>query len=366
MATLSTSHPLKVENLLLITGAIVFLIILSMPNPDGSWSYLDTLRSASATLRGSGYPSDIMQDFVGFRALVKQEDPYPVLGPAFEALGINWDVKHVSTHPPTVYILTAPVAFLPWKLASMLWAYLMIILIMLSLRFYDLPWKLSIGLTPIILLWPPAAFSLVQVTIIWLFGLAAGYRYKEKIPFLGGVGIGLAAITKILPGLVILPFILKTRWRIVIGFGSLIGISMIAVAILHPAAFIRFLEVNQTNSLEMFRRADNGSIFAIPKFYFGTAGVIFSILFVLLILIFQIKQFFKGEKDVNNNQYLSLTYSSLLLLPICWIYSILPLLPVAVSLIMSKNKIRSLYGLNGLIAPFLIFFSISTAQPLLS
>jgi hypothetical protein len=52
-------------------------------------------------LRGQNLHSDIVQDFYGLQALVYCWDPYAKLGPALRKIGVDWDVSHSSTHPPT-------------------------------------------------------------------------------------------------------------------------------------------------------------------------------------------------------------------------------------------------------------------------
>jgi Glycosyltransferase family 87 len=194
-------------------GAIVLFLILFSPAARNLLPYPSALHSAARTLKGASAPSDLAADIIGLRAMARQEDAYPILGPAAKALGLQWPVNHVSTHPPTACLLVAPVAFLPWPLAAMLWAWMMLALLAFSFRLHGLPWLLALGLTPIALLWPPVATSLGQLTIIWLWGFALGFRNRQHNHFLAGIGLGLAALTKLVPGLMIILFLSKKRWH---------------------------------------------------------------------------------------------------------------------------------------------------------
>ena len=115
------------------------------------WMNVEFLERASATLKGEGVASDLAQDIIGFQALVRHADPYPVLGPAYQKMGLDWGMQHPSTHPPMAFLLVAPIAFLPWNLASAAWAWFMLVLLVLTFRCFGTSWKAAIGLTPLVL-----------------------------------------------------------------------------------------------------------------------------------------------------------------------------------------------------------------------
>ena len=110
-------------------------------------------------------------------------DPYPNLHQALTPFGVNWPVQLVTTHPPSAFLLVAPIAFLPWQVAFGLWGWLMIAAIILSLRAYHFSWQLSIILGLLSMLWPPTITSLGNITIVWILGLALAYRERDRSPF---------------------------------------------------------------------------------------------------------------------------------------------------------------------------------------
>jgi hypothetical protein len=255
---------------------VVFAFLLYFPGKN-DWTYLEIISSASTNLIGKPNPTDIIQDFIGFRSLIEQSDPYPILGPAFYKIGIDWPVDHVSTHPPTAFLFTAPVAFLYWPIASALWSYMMIGCIILSLYLFDLPWRESVVIGLWLLFWPPAILSLGQLTAIWLLGSVIAYRFREDKPLFAGCGIGLAALTKFAPAVMLAYFIIKRRWQAVVGFSIVFLIGFAVVHFIHPGAFPRYLEVNQSNLLNTAMRIDNGSLpVALWKFY-GNLGLLIGV-----------------------------------------------------------------------------------------
>lgn len=92
---------LRRDNLLFVTGLLVFISFLLLPRHTGSWSKLDSLRATADLLKGKFTATDIACDFVGFRGLYYGSDPYPVLGVALKKVGIDWNVPAENTHPPT-------------------------------------------------------------------------------------------------------------------------------------------------------------------------------------------------------------------------------------------------------------------------
>ena len=265
-------------------GAVVLFLILCWPAPTPFVPYLHPLASAAATLKGAGPASDLAQDIVGFRALIRHDDPYPVLGPAVETLGLDWPVEHVSTHPPTAFVLVAPIAMFPWPLAAMLWAWLMLGCLATAFRLYGLPWLAALGLAPIVLLWPPVSTSLGQFTIIWLLGVGYAYHHGRDHCFLSGLGVGLAALPKFLPALMIVLFLSKPRRRAVAGLASVALASLAVVQGLFPGALERYAQANRLNALAMIARADNASLPGAAQRVAGGWGVIAVVGFLALIL----------------------------------------------------------------------------------
>lgn len=292
----------------LIIGVFLLVIMVTyyhIPNPA-----INTI----SLLTGHTPYSDIAQDFYGFRALVLHLDPYPILSKGLLTLDVKWDLPFPSTHPPTAYLLVAPVAFLPYPIASAIWGWLMLLAILISLRQYDISWYWAIILSFFALFWSPGTFSLMQLTPLWLLGLAFAYKNREN-PFLAGIWIGFASLTKFLPAILLIPFLLQKKWSVVKGFTLVWVISIGILLALYPAAISRYFEVNQANSLFTISRLDNGALLPIAFRFLNWPGILSGILLLGIIAYF-------GRRDWFMYEYLAVA-----LLPIAWTYSLLPLLP---------------------------------------
>jgi hypothetical protein len=341
----------SLDHFILIAGALLFFWLLLLPKPSHAWNYYDTIKYASSTLKGQTPFSDFAAMVVGFRALVNKTDPYPRLGTAFKDLGIDWDVHHGSNHPPTSYLLAAPVAFLPWSWASATWAWLMLSLVVLSFRLYGLSWKTSLGLTPLSMLWPPASASLGQVTIVWMFGLALGYRFRRSRLFWSGASVALASLSKYLPVLVMLLYLVKRKWRAVLGFVALWVISLSLVSILNPAAIPRYVEENKTTSFFLMQRTDNSGLLVVGYRYGGVVGVIL-IALLFAVIIYVNRRFFQDSKDYPSTRaWMLASYFAVACLPIFWIYSLMPLLPVLGFLIFQRKIATTVICLYCILIP---------------
>lgn len=273
-----------------------------------------TLSELVNILTGHLSRGDIAQDFYGFRALTLGLDPYPALGPAFASMGIFWPITHASTHPPTAYLLTAPVAFLSWPIASAIWAWLMIIVVVVSLRLYGFGWRWIALIIPLFCFFPPFVYSLGQITPLWLLGTALAYHNKER-PMAAGAWIAFASLTKFMPGLLLLPFLFRRKWSVLVGFISVWLFASVLIIAIHPGAISRYIEVNQGNLIEMIMRVDNGAFLPVWFKLFGWIGVVMGIVFIALVG-------WAGRRNLHLWEFLAVT-----LLPIAWTYSLLPLVP---------------------------------------
>jgi len=209
----------------------------------------------------------------------------------------------------------------------------MVVGIFASYRLYGFSWKYALGLAPITLLWPPAALSLEQLTIPILFLIALAYHWRRR-SFLCGLAIGLALVTKFLPGLLILPFVIHKKFQAVLGLFTAIGLSCLIVLGLNPVAFSRYLAANSTNSPDVIASYFNGSLFSTLQRDFGIPGLLLGILFVSLLII-SCRAKILGDPELKEETWLFMNYLSVAFLPIAWNYSLLPLLPLIISLIKS-------------------------------
>ena len=335
-----------------VVGGLLLFAVLVWPQRTAP-ANPQSVQAVSATLRGQISHSDVASDIYGFRALVGRRDAYLPLGTALRTLGIDWDVKLPSTHPPTCFLLLAPVAFMPWPLASAAWAWLMVGLLCLSFRFCGLRWTMELGLTPPALLWPPVAASLGQVTIVWLCGLAAAYHWRQRGPFRSGLGIGLAALTKLAPGIMVVVLLLRKQWRGVLAFVLVWTCALGALILMSPAVFVQYLHANRTTLPATFARPDNSALLATAFRAAGWPGVLVALSFLVLVIVAGLRRRFEAtDGDAVTRLWLTFMYLAVALLPIAWVYSVTPLLPVMLYLLSRGRATTTLTAAGALAIPF--------------
>lgn len=334
--------------------------VLLLPKNTNQTQTQHLLMTISTTLRGEVWASDIASDIIGFRALVEKTDPYPVLGKAHRELGITWDIPNRSTHPPTTFLLTAPIALFPWSISSAIWGWLMVVAIVISFKAYQFSWPTSIIIALLILFWPAGAYSLGQLTPIWLLGISLAYQERNKDPFKAGIWIGLASITKFFPAILLLLFLVRKKWNAFIGFALVWLVSSVCVWLLNPSAFQRYIEANQTNSLITAFRIDNCALLPSLYLHAGLIGFGLGLLLLLCVLFLNWRIVFSNG-EIQQEEWFLLSFLSVAFLPIAWIYSLLPLIPGVLALIRSPGITR-LLGILLLVIP-LVMWNLGIGAP---
>ena len=195
------------------------------------------------------FTKDFALDYVSARAVLDGRDPYtPIdeliagyLHPPQEVLndvlpGANW-------HPPFKVLLTLPLALLPYRAAGITW-------LMLSALAYvaagmllgsALGWRRSsgllLGLGALIVPVVQKDLSTGNLNGELLLVLVAAWHFARKgNDAAAGVAIGLAAAIKVFPALILLPFLVSRRWRVVTYAGAAGALlTVIGVVALGPA-----------------------------------------------------------------------------------------------------------------------------------
>lgn len=322
----SVHHP-PVRIALLLLAILELAMIAALPapaNPDKP-GVDGGIRTAAAQLRGSGPPVDLVQDYVGARSLVGTGDPYEILTKAYASVGLNWPAEHRSTHPPTAFVLALPIAWLRWKVAAAVWAWLMVAAIAGSWWALGARAELSAALGPLTLLWPPAAWSIGQLTPLWLLGIALAWRWR-KDSLRTGASIGLAALTKLLPTVSLAPFLLVRRWRTLIGYAAVLGFAFLVLMIVSPGIATRYISVSRSVGREQAARSENSALLWAFDHRFGLAGAAVAAGLIACVLGSSAMRL-RSRDQLDEWSFWAWTWAGVALLPIAWVYSLLPLLP---------------------------------------
>ena len=283
------------------------------------------IRTAAAQLRGAGPPVDLVQDYVGARSLVGSGDPYEILTKAYASVGLTWPAQHRSTHPPTTFVLTLPVAWLGWSVAAAVWAWLMLGAIGAAWWALGARTELAAALAPVTLLWPPAAWSLGQLTPVWLLGIALAWRWRRDA-LRSGASIGLAALTKLLPTLSLAPFLLVHRVRTLLGYAAVVGFALLVLVILRPGIVTRYVSVSGSVGRQQAARPENSALLWAFDHRFGLAGAAVAAGLIGCVLGASVLRL-RSRGHLDEWSFWAWSWAGVALLPIAWIYSLLPLLP---------------------------------------
>jgi hypothetical protein len=311
--------------LVLAAGELAVLLLLPAPaNPDKP-GVSGGIRTAAAQLRGTGPPIDLVQDYVGARALVGGGDAYPVLTEAYARVGLDWPAEHRSTHPPTAFVLALPVAWLPWKAAAAVWAGLMLAAIGAAWWALGARWELAAALAPATLLWPPAAWSLGQLTPLWLLAIALAWRWRAY-PGRAGAAVGVAALTKLLPTLCLGPFLVVRRLRAAAGFAIVAAVGLLLLVALRAGVLARYVSLARAVGRDQAARGENSALLWAFGHNFGSAGVLGAAVLVGAVLATSLRRL-DSLASPDEWSWWAWSWAAVALLPIAWIYSLLPLLP---------------------------------------
>ena len=310
----------------LVSGGLLVVLWLSL----GSFR-TDGLRLIHDTWAGAARPSEFVQDLIGARALWHRTNPYPVLGQGAEQMDLSWPIAHRSTHPPTAFLLALPLVGLPWDTATGWWMAAMIGI--LALTAVALGWRhAALRVAAVSLLWPPAAWSLFQLTPIWLAGLALAWRLQSR-PWLAGVAIGVASLSKLLPALALGPFLWRRQWGAVVGFAS-VWLAALGMLVLlgAPDALGRYLALMAEVGREQAARTDNAALLLAAMARWGGLGLILAGALVATVggQAFARLRVGGALEFTDFGRWVWLTVA---LLPLAWDYSLLPLLPWLVALV---------------------------------
>lgn len=361
------SRPRGVDGVVLCVGLMVLAGILLVPASFKGTPFLEGIQDASATLRGACRFSDLAQDIVGCRAIAEDRPAYLPLIRGCRELGIDWPLWHASTHPPTAFLLVAPVAPLSWPRASMIWGWFMVGLLFGALWLLGVPWMRALGLTPVVLMWPPVAASLGQLTLVWLFGIALGYACLKRYPLGCGIGVGLAALTKFLPGILAILFLAPARRRAWAGLALVWGLALAVLLVKSPACLAEYLRVNPANAAAMMRRGDNSGLLLTAWRATGIWGGL-SIGALLLMLLWCHRGDFRQDQWPKVERlWVMLSYLAVALLPIAWVYSRAPLTVVFLYLARAGTPLGlGLGGLAGVVPLFTPAWGSGSVLPLVS
>jgi hypothetical protein len=339
---------LHARKALLAVAAVQLAILLALPAPADPEhpGVFGGIRTAAAQLRGEGPRIDLVQDYVGARRTAGNGDPYAPLAEEYAEVGIDFHPTHRSTHPPTAFVLVLAVAGFSWSVASTVWAWLMLAAVGGAWWALGASPELAAAIAPLTLLWPPAAWSLGQLTPLWLLGLALAWRWRRTSE-LAGAGVALASLTKLLPAVSLVPLAVGRRWRALLGFSVVWAVALAVLLVLRPGVLERYIDVVRATGDDQAARGENASLLWAAAHNLGVGGVVAVSVLIAAVLLTALRS---GDEWA----WWAWCWAGVALLPIAWIYSLLPLLPVLVFCVRRGGLVSRGLVAVPLVIPFLI------------
>ncbi len=198
---------------------------------------------------------DFKQEYLFATAILNGANPYvPLdqLAQAYMPEAVQYSWRHVIGHPPFIAVFVTPLGLVSYRTAALIWLIFELALLggtaYLLVRHHtrEHTITLSVALAGLLLLWPPVSQDLYfgQLNIpmcICLIGSWLAFRSGRMR--LAGFLVGLATSIKLLPGVLILYFVVTHRWRAAAwAAGSAAMLTLSACAILGPDTTRAYVE----------------------------------------------------------------------------------------------------------------------------
>jgi hypothetical protein len=341
------------RRLALLFALLTLILLLSSISFNPGRAYLEAFALSYGNLLGQGAWSDIAQDYYGLHAVLDRSHAYAPIGELMPGISSNWHTEHPSTHPPTAFLLTAPIVLLPYPAAVAVWSALMLLIIPISVRIFGLSLRWAVLSLFFALFWPPAFTAFGHITPLWLFGSALAFRFRNTSPGWSGAGIAIASFTKYFPALLLLPHLRARRWQAVIVF-TLLWLAALGVLIaLHPAIIGQYLAANRIAAPETITRIDNGALFIVLHRAAGLPGLLLAMLLLASLSLWLLA--------TRTSTWLWTSWLAVALLPVAWVYSLLALLPLLLMALRSRRWMNSAFAIFALLLPLITFSPSSVA-----
>jgi hypothetical protein len=191
-----------------------------------------------------------------------------------------------------------------------------------------------------------------QLTPLWLLGLALAWRLRDR-PAPAGAAIALASLTKLLPALSLLPFLLLRRWSVLRGFALVWGAAVALLLVLDAGAIGRYVTILRTASREQAARGENSALLWAADHNYGAAGVAVAAVLVCAVLGRVLRRV-RRRGELDRLAWDGVGWAGVALLPIAWIYSLLPLLPALARLVRRGGLLAAALALVTFVIPFFV------------
>ena len=188
------------------------------------------------------YAKDLQEPYLAARALRDGIDIYtPVNELAARYFPIAADTfPHPDPHPPVLALLSLPLTLLPFPVIVPLWLGLSLVLLVTVGRWLGLSSRASLALAA----WPPlwCLLYIGQLELLILTLALLGWRCAAAgRDARAGLWLGLAAVLKLYPVVLLVPFAARRRTRLLLAAGAVIAVGQLAnLATVGRAGLVRY------------------------------------------------------------------------------------------------------------------------------
>ncbi len=188
------------------------------------------------------YNKDLQQQYLSGWALRDGIDLFTPVGDlAARYLPAATDTfPHPAPHPPALALLSVPLTLLPFPVIVPLWLGLNLVLLTTVGRWLGLSARTSLALAA----WPPlwCLLYIGQLELLILTLALLGWRSAAAgRDGRAGSWLGLAAVLKLYPVFLLIPFAARRRMRLLLAAGTVIALGQVAnLATVGPAGFVRY------------------------------------------------------------------------------------------------------------------------------
>ena len=320
---LSTALSLAALYVLLLLGFSRLAPLITVPDeaialtPAGGG-----LGAAVHLLLGRPGGTDFLVDYASAYALVHHGDAYEIAEKLSERVGAPWPVSTANTHPPTMLPFILP--FLAGDYGSALgaWSLAMLFVLILSVRFLEMPWAVAIGVGVALAVSFPGAYGIGNPVPLIGLGIAIAYRWRNH-PLLAGLGIAIAAAPKISGILIVIPFLLSRRFKAVAVAAGVYGVMAGLPVLFQSNVWTRYSHAGVRAAVLNATRSDNASWLHLAEKCGVSVIVVIALLGVLTIV----------AAIITRDTFWPTVWLIVAALPIAWMYSLLTLVPLAVQVV---------------------------------
>jgi hypothetical protein len=266
--------------------------------------------------------TDFLVDYASAYALVHHGDAYEITEKLSERVGAHWEVSTANPHPPTMLPFILPFLAGDYRSALGAWSLAMLFVLILSVRFLDVPWAVAGGVGVALAVSFPGAYGIGNPVPLIGLGLAIAYRWRNH-PLLAGLGIALAAAPKISGILIVIPFLLARRFKAVAVAAGVYGVLAGLPVLFQSNVWSRYFQAGVRAAVLNASRSDNASWLHLAERCGVSSFVVIALLGVLAIV----------AAIITRDTFWPAVWLIVVALPIAWMYSLLTLLPLAVHVV---------------------------------